>query len=521
MRHFHREGTKHTKWCGNSCSREVRARSAKGITAEAQRRREIAERLSAPWRLCGWLAFGATNFIIAGADFVVKWLFEAERCTKALIAALSCLAILTSSSAFALDVHTVNLAKGQQVWYVSDRSLPVIAMSAAIPAGSAYDPTGKPGLAAFAAALLDQGAGRLNADAFQTALANRAIRLSVSCSRDWLIVSLLTLTDNAKDAFHLLGQALSQPRFDADSVARTKEQILSRMTEDGARPDRVAADAFYGAFFHDHPYAHPISGNRAAVSAITAGDLKHFASAHWSGSGVRIAVSGDIDGPGLTVLLKSAFGRLALRNPPAIPTAMHEGGAGVRDVPVPGPKSVAAFGLPGVLSADRDYTAAYVANFILAGSLSSILAGRDRSSFDSEVSMQLITDRKAGFVLGEMTSQPSVMRKAITLLRGTLRDYAQDGLAQAQLDDAKAALTGAFPLAFDSDVATATHLNEYQRAGLGIDYVRKRNALISAVTLDQVKRAAKRLFNPSRLTVTIAEGQPPSRQSSAIDPQNR
>ncbi len=63
--------------------------------------------------------------------------------------------------------------------------VPMIAMSASLPAGSAYDPQGKEGLAAIAAALLDEGAGKMNSDAFHTALGNKAIQLSVSPSRDY------------------------------------------------------------------------------------------------------------------------------------------------------------------------------------------------------------------------------------------------------------------------------------------------------------------------------------------------
>jgi zinc protease len=39
---------------------------------------------------------------------------------------------------------------------------------------------------------------------------------------------------------------------------------------------------------------------------------------------------------------------------------------------------------------------------------------------------------------------------------------------------------------------------------LDIGYVARRNALIQAVSLDDVKRVSKRLFDPARLTVVVA-----------------
>ena len=82
----------------------------------------------------------------------------------------------------------------------------------------------------------------------------------------------------------------------------------------------------------------------------------------------------------------------------------------------------------------------------------------------------------------------------------------------SELDDAKTFLTGSFPLAFASNAGIAAQLGTFQRQGLDIGYVARRNALIQAVTLDDVKRVAKRLFDPARLTVVVAgtpvEGRP-------------
>jgi zinc protease len=431
-----------------------------------------------------------------------------------------------ATPAFAIDVRSFNLAKGEQVWYVSDHTLPMIAITAALPAGSGYDPKLKPGLAALAAALLDQGAGKLNADSFQTALANRAIRLAVTPTRDWLIISLVTLTDNARDAFQLLGLALSQPRFDADAISRVRTQILSRLAQDEARPDQIVADAFHRAFFHDHPYAHPIFGDAAAVSAIGVTDLKRFAATHWVGGGLKIAASGDFDQETLAALLKAAFGRLPVKNPPVLALAAHEGDPGTHVVPVSGRQAVAVFGFPGVLANDREFIPALLANTILGDGPSSRLGGetRDGNELIYGSSSGLVADRKMGFVQGKLSTPRTEMQKAIEKLRAALQDYTQSGPSQTELDNAKAYLTGSFALSFDSNVAIASHLNEIERAGFGSDFVNGRNALISAVSLEDVTRVARRLFNPRRLTLVIGESlneQPSPAKPLASDPPPR
>jgi zinc protease len=85
-----------------------------------------------------------------------------------------------------------------------------------------------------------------------------------------------------------------------------------------------------------------------------------------------------------------------------------------------------------------------------------------------------------------------------------MAQFAANGATQTELDDAKTYLTGSFPLAFASNAGIASQLNTFQRQNLDIGYVARRNSLIQAVTLDDIKRVAKRLYDPTRLTVVVA-----------------
>ncbi|HTQ15463.1 MAG TPA: pitrilysin family protein [Rhizomicrobium sp.] len=429
------------------------------------------------------------------------------------IAALFAVTFVTG--AHAVDVRTPKAAKGEQVWFVEDHTLPLIAMTAAFPAGSAYDPAAKPGLASFAGALMDEGAGRLNSQAFQTALSNRAIRLNVSTERDWMVVTLVTLSDNAHDAFQLLGSALAHPRFDAEAINRVRAQILSNLAQDQEDPQAVAAKTFFAAFYHDHPYGHPESGTVAGIDAIGAGDLRGFAASHWVRGDVRISVAGDVDARTLASLLDLAFGALPLRAVPRIPPVGRVGAGNVVIVPMPVPQPVAIFGLPGPMRKDRDFIAAYVANHILGGGdFSSRLTEevRVKRGLTYGIDTSLDTYQRAGLFVGQVATRADAMRESLDVVRKTMADFAANGATQKELDDAKTYLTGSFPLAFTSNAGIAGQLNAFQRAGLPVDYLAHRNALINAVTLDDVKRVAKRLFNPAHMTVVVAGTLPPAKK---------
>ena len=78
---------------------------------------------------------------------------------------------------------------------------------------------------------------------------------------------------------------------------------------------------------------------------------------------------------------------------------------------------------------------------------------------------------------------------------------------QEELKDAKQYLTGSYALRFDTSMKIASQLLWIQIQELGIDYVDKRNALIEAILLEDVKRVAKRLLKADGLIVTIV-GEP-------------
>ena len=413
----------------------------------------------------------------------------------------------STAHASAFGAKPLNVAKGEDVWFSEDHTLPLIAVVASFPAGSVYDPQGKPGLAAFTAAMLDEGAGNMSGRAFHDALADKAIQLSVEPDRDWTVVTLVTLSANAKDAFKLLALALARPRFDQDAIARVRAQMIQNLDHQDEDPSEVASREFNRVFFSYHPYAHAVSGDRAGLGAIGRADLKNFAAAHWVRSGLKIAVAGDVNAAALSDYLKSTFGPLSARQPAQPPHIGKLGAPGVHTIAMDVPQPNAVFGAPGVMRGDRDFLPAYVANYILGGGgFASRLTTevREKRGLTYDISSDLSDMRGAAVVEGLVATRADAMGQTLQAVRDTMAKFAADGPTVQELADAKTYLTGSYPLAFSSNAGTASQLSAFQRAGLDVGYVARRNDLINAVTIDDVRRVAKRLFDPGRLTVVVA-----------------
>jgi zinc protease len=417
------------------------------------------------------------------------------------------LALLMLVPASAAKVKSVDILPGVVVWHSEDHTVPVIALSASLPAGAVYDPSGKTGMAALAAYCLNEGAGRMNAEAYQAELAAHGIRFEVFPDRDTLTIRLTTLTSNAKEAFRLLGLALSKPRFDPDAVTRVRLQMMQSVDVGREDPAIVADRGFHSLYFGPYTYGRPVDGDTRGLASTSAQDLRAFTKAHWVRGGLKIAVAGDVTPATLTGLIQSAFGALPETAPAPPPWPYRPGAPGLHILPMDVPQPAMVFGRPGLLRSDRDYIAAMIANYILGGAGSGSRLTRElreTRGLTYDVATDLVSYRRAGLVLGMVSTRKSAMRQTIAAVRETMRKFAADGPTAQELNDAKLYLNGSFPLSFTSNADIAAQLNTFQDLGLPLDYLDRRAGLINAVSLDDVRRVARWLFDPAKLTIVVA-----------------
>jgi zinc protease len=411
------------------------------------------------------------------------------------------------AAARAITVRTVAGPSGVETWLSEEHALPMIAANISFPAGSAYDPTDKPGLANMTASLIDEGAGDLASDAFKQALESRGIRFAAQADRDYIEVTLTTLKENADEAFRLAALAFGHARFDPEAVERVRAEILASLKQEDEDPSRAAVKNWYGTYFGTHPYGRPPQGTPAGIAPIKPEDIKAFAADHFVRGGIKVAVSGDINEVQLKKYLQQLFTSLPAKIVPAAAKPSSLGTPGTRTVVRNEAAPVAIFGFAGPMRADPDFIPAFVTNYIFGGgSFSARLMDevRDKRGLTYGISTQLEDFRAASIIVGNVQSDKTKILTALDVTKSEMARFAKDGATQKELDDAKTYLTGSFPLGLDSNAKIARTLNAYQRSGLAADYVVKRNGLIQAVTLNQVNAMAKKYYDPAKLVIVIA-----------------
>lgn len=422
------------------------------------------------------------------------------------------------SGAHAVEVERVVSDGGIEAWLVNEPSIPIMAVRFAFDGGSRLDPAGKEGLAQLASGMLDEGAGDMDALAFQTRLEETAIQLRFSAGRDTFSGRLQTLTRNRDEAARLLSLALSAPRFDDDAVERVRQQNLASLTRNLRNPNRIARNLFASTVFPHHPYGRPSDGTIDGMTAITIGDLEQFAQQSFVRDRLVVGVAGDISAAELKLWLDRAFGTIPAEGPDTRITATQPKAAGqivVERQPIP--QSVVVFGHQGLMRSDPDYYAAYVMNHILGGGgFGSRLTEevREKRGLAYGVYSYLNPLDFAALYLGGVATENGRVAESLAVIRDEWARMRNHGATNDELADAKTYLTGSFPLRLDSNGEIANMLVGMQRNDLGIDYLDRRNDLINALTLDDINRVAGALLKPDDLTVVVV-GDPASIENTS------
>ncbi|MGO9007812.1 MAG: M16 family metallopeptidase [Beijerinckiaceae bacterium] len=414
----------------------------------------------------------------------------------------------TESRSRAASVQKVVSKDGIEAWLVEDYTVPLVAFEFAFAGGAAQDPAGKPGVAYLLAGLLDEGAGPYDSDAFHRALDDHAIEISFSADRDILSGRMRTLARNSDKAFELLRLAVNEARLDEEPYQRVLGQIAAGLKREINDPECAAGRLFRVASYPAHPYGAPVHGELESLDRLTRQNLFDMRAAVFARDRLKIAAVGAIDSARLAQYLDDVFG--ALREKAVLDPIPDVGFAGIGTrhiVDLDIPQTTIRFGRQGVGREDIDYFAATVVNHVLGGGVFSarlFREVREKRGLAYSVYSQLATYDHAAMLVGSTSTKNERAAESLSVIEAEIRSLGEQGPQVDELEKAKSYLIGSYDLRFDTSTKIASQLVHIQTEGHGVEYLDERNRRIDAVTLEDAKRAAKRLFGDGQLLVAIA-----------------
>jgi zinc protease len=391
-------------------------------------------------------------------------------------------------------------------------TIPMVTISLAIKAGSTAEPSGKPGLASITGALLTQGTERRTAQQISSEIDYIGGSLSTGGGEDYASANLRVLKKDIAKGLDLLSDVLLRPAFDQKEIDRKVKATLAEIQRQKEEPSIVAEQAFEKGVFGEHPYGRTNDEVAAYLRKLTRQDIVDFYRARYSPGDTIIAVVGDVTEREIVRLLNRYFrgwtrkGQL-LAAPVPVPVIEK---TMVKKIEKNITQANINMGNIGIKRENPDFYPVMIMNYILGGGgFSSRLMDniRDNKGLAYSVHSSFSAQKDSGiFEISVQTKNES----ANDVIAETLKEISRiqrEQVSEKELTDAKAYLTGSFPLRMDTSAKIAGMLTSIEIYNLGLDYPQKYPALIKAVTREDIQRVAQKYLHPDRLVIVVVADQ--------------
>jgi zinc protease len=171
-------------------------------------------------------------------------------------------------------VEEHRLANGLRTLIVPNDTCPELHLRLVLPFGSWAE--AKPGAGAMTLKMLSKGTELHDDKALAEELERHAIGFSAVPETDDSSLIVSCLTEQAEQAFSILGEVITSPTFPPDPFKTAVNQTLTELSLVDNDPGSIAEREFARQLFPRHPYGRRVSGEPADVSGLKREDLIEF-----------------------------------------------------------------------------------------------------------------------------------------------------------------------------------------------------------------------------------------------------
>ncbi|MGE3468067.1 MAG: M16 family metallopeptidase [Pyrinomonadaceae bacterium] len=410
------------------------------------------------------------------------------------------------------EMQRTKLSNGLDVVLAERHAVPVVNMSLLIGAGSSADQFGQPGTASLAMNMLDEGTKTRNSIDISKDLAALGANLGTGNNLDTSTVALSTLKSKLDGSLALYADVILNPAFPQADFERLKRLQIAGIQNEKAQPIatalRVLPQLLYG---NDHAYGNPLSGSgfEDTVANITREELEKFHSTWFKPNNATLVIVGDTTMAEIKPKLEALF---ANWKPGSVPTK------NVATVKTPDKQTVYLLDKPGAAQSViiASVLAPPKANpmELAIESMNTVLGG----AFVSRLNMNLREDKHWSYgaqsVIPDARGQrlfvafaPVQTDKTKESVDEIIKELNAIGktkmISAEEMARAKGTLTKSLPGLWETNGSVLGSIGEIVQYGLAADHFSTYDRNVSALSLDDLNRAATSVVKPEGLVWII------------------
>lgn len=407
----------------------------------------------------------------------------------------------TSEEAAKGAVVTRTLENGIRVVLAPDDSNPVVAFRIAFLGGKRFENKDNEGIMYFISQMLTKGTGKMTEVDIARKVEDMGGRLSGFSGYDSFGLSASFFGRYVDDGLKLLAELVTYPTFPEDKLERERGLIINRIRTEPDRPVEYAIKVLNEEVFPHHPYGFVKEGTLATVSGFTAQDLKQNYERYAVPANMVITAVGEMNVQEIMGKIEAAFGGIPAKklDAPVVPAEQPITKERNKVVRIPRAKAHLAAGFRGTTLSAEDRYPLEVLNNILAGQGGRLfLQLRDKESLAYTVTSFVRPGIDPGVFAFYMACEESKLDQAVQGLFRQVELIRKEPVSDEELKRGITNLVGNHLISLQSSWSRAENTALNTLYGLGYDYDKEYIKKISAVTADDVLKAARKYLDPGK-----------------------
>jgi zinc protease len=199
-------------------------------------------------------------------------------------------------SNMAMGRHTLNMNFAENNSVLLPNRSPLVSFRILFMTGSAYDPSGKEGLASLTAAMLAEGGSRNKTYSEITeAMYPMATSFQWQVDKEMTVFSGSTHVDNLDKYYALIHEMLLDPGFREDDFKRLKEEAMNYLKNSlrGGNDEELGKEVLYTMIYpNSHAYGHQNIGAIGALEKMTIRDVRDFYQNNYTQANLVLGLAG-------------------------------------------------------------------------------------------------------------------------------------------------------------------------------------------------------------------------------------
>jgi len=307
-------------------------------------------------------------------------------------------------------------------------------------------------------------------------------------------------------AFDVLSDMLLNAQFDQEGLERERGVILEEYKMMHDDPKLLVGDAFEKVMFGEHPLGRSVIGLPQVIKRVKRADFLRYKNKLYTAANIVVSVAGNTSLAEVAKLTNRylPFARSTKQSQP-LPYHEAERKARINLVDRKTEQAHLVLGVPTFGSRHRDRYVAKVLSAILGGGMSSrlFMSVRERHG----LAYYVYSDSANYVDTGYLAVHAGVDKQRIDLAMKTILEeftkLTRELVSQKELKKAKEYLIGHLVLAMEDSDAVAMRLGLQELLDNRMETVADIKQKVKAVTAEQIRSLARRIFTPNALTLAV------------------